>query len=76
MSSIFKLEKFNGDGTHDVNEWWTSFGQWSKFHYNLSNSKIIDAFPFYLEGHGKVWYVLLSTEQRYNTTTIINYKFV
>lgn len=54
MSSIIKLEKFKGDGTQDVKACLQSFTQWAKFH-DLPDSKV-NAFPFYLEGHAKVWY--------------------
>lgn len=33
--------------------------QWSKFH-ELPKYKFLDAFPFYLEGHAKIWYDALS----------------
>ena len=33
--------------------------QWCKFH-ELPNHKILDAFPFYLEGRAKIWYDALS----------------
>lgn len=32
MSSIIKLETFEGDGTQDVKAWLQSFTQWAKFH--------------------------------------------
>lgn len=71
MSSSIKLDKFKGDGSQDVNAWFTNFGQWAKFH-DLPDSKIIDAFPFYLEGHAKIWYDSLSPEQNVNPATITN----
>ncbi|XP_052690191.1 uncharacterized protein LOC128168126 isoform X1 [Crassostrea angulata] len=71
MSSNIKLDKFKGDGSQDVNAWFTNFGQWAKFH-DLPDSKIIDAFPFYLEGHAKIWYDSLSPEQKVNPATLTN----
>lgn len=69
MFSIINLDKFKGDGTQDVKTWFTNFGQWAKFH-DLPDEKIIDAFPFYLEGHAKIWYDSLSAEQKLNHKTI------
>lgn len=71
MFSIINLDKFKGDGTQDVKTWFTNFGQWAKFH-DLPDEKIIDAFPFYLEGHAKIWYDSLSAEQKLNHKTIKN----
>ena len=52
MSSTIKLDKFKGDGSEDASAWLTIFFLWSKFH-DLPYVKIVDAFPFYLEGHAK-----------------------
>lgn len=53
MCLIIKLEKFNGDGTQDVKASLHSFTHWAKCH-GLPDSKTVNAFPFYLEGHAKV----------------------
>lgn len=66
MSSKIKLDKFKGDGTQDVNAWFESFCQWAKFH-DLADDKALDAFPFYLEGHAKIWYETLSQQQKSNS---------
>ena len=43
--------------------------QWSKFH-ELPNLKILDAFPFYLEGRTKIWYDALHLHQKSYSNTI------
>jgi hypothetical protein len=52
MSSTIKLEKFKGDGTQNVNAWYTNFCQWAEFH-ELPERKLVGAFPFNLEGQAK-----------------------
>jgi hypothetical protein len=69
MSSLIKLEKFKGDGTQNVKAWLQSFTQWAKLH-DLPDSKEVNAFPFYLEGHAKVWYDSLPYEQKINATLL------
>ena len=69
MFSKIKLEKFKGDGTQSLTAWYTNFCQWAEF-YELSEKKIVDAFPFYLESHAKVWYDSLSFEQKSNINVL------
>jgi hypothetical protein len=61
MESAIKLGKFKGD----VNAWLVNFFQWSNFH-DLSDRKMIDAFPFYFEDNTKIWYDALPFEDTYN----------
>lgn len=69
MSSTIKLEKIKGDGSQDVNAWLVNFSQWANFH-NLPHNKILDAFPFYLESNGKIWYDVLPNEIKSHPDTI------
>lgn len=66
MSSIIKLEKLKGDGTQDVKAWFYAVCQ---FH-DLPDSKKVNLYPLYLEGHAKVWYNSFPYEHKINTTLL------
>ncbi|KAK3603684.1 hypothetical protein CHS0354_023281 [Potamilus streckersoni] len=55
MSSALKLDVFTGDQPQNPTKWLDHFVQWAKF-YDLSVEKVLNAFPFHLQGHAKVWY--------------------
>ncbi|KAK3597465.1 hypothetical protein CHS0354_041881 [Potamilus streckersoni] len=55
MSSALKLDVFTGDQSQNPTKWLDHFVQWAKF-YDLSVEKVLNAFPFHLQGHAKVWY--------------------
>ena len=74
MSSASKLDKFKGGGSQDVNAWLTNFFQWSIFH-DLPNDKIVDTFPFHLEGHAKIWYDALPIHQKSTDLNTITMSF-
>ena len=45
------------------------FFQWAKF-YDLTDSKVLDAFPFYLEGNAKIWYDALPDDVKSHPNAI------
>ncbi|KAK3587550.1 hypothetical protein CHS0354_004836 [Potamilus streckersoni] len=55
MSSALKLDVFTGDQSQNPTKWLDHFVQWAKF-YDLSVEKVLNAFPFHLQGHANVWY--------------------
>ncbi|KAL3881014.1 hypothetical protein ACJMK2_033214 [Sinanodonta woodiana] len=71
MSSAIKLDVFNGDQSQNPVKWLDHFIQWAKF-YELSESKSLNAFPFHLQGHAKIWYDTLSDTDKNDWQTLIS----
>jgi len=71
MSSAIKLDVFNGDLSQNPVKWLYHFIQWANF-YELSESKIFNAFPFHLQGHAKMWYNTLSVNDRNDWHTLVS----
>ena len=69
MLPTIELDKFKGDGTQDVNAWLVKFFKWVNF-YNLLEHKVMDVFPYHLEGNAKIWYDALPCEDKSNPNTI------
>ncbi|KAL3887392.1 hypothetical protein ACJMK2_027334 [Sinanodonta woodiana] len=70
MSSSIKLEIFQGDQTQNPVTWLEHFMNWAKF-YELSEPKILNAFPFHLQGHAKIWYDTLSDNEKNDWCTLV-----
>ncbi|KAL3868919.1 hypothetical protein ACJMK2_041671 [Sinanodonta woodiana] len=70
MSSTIKLEVFNGDQSQNPVKLLDRFIQWARF-YELSESKISNAFSFQLQGHAIIWYNTLPDNDKNDWHTFV-----